>query len=106
MTEFQTGATTGQQKMLRASVSKSWSGNECISGLDDDKLSRFALGAEAGQLSRFEVILDLNGRNYLQSHPWVMSGTGDWYRRIGRRGGTSKVRCVPLVVSTEKRSII
>ncbi len=57
--------------------------NECISGLDDDKLSRFALGSRSGQLSRFEVILAVSmGENYLQSHPWVMSGTGDWYRRI------------------------
>ena len=31
--------------------------DECITGLDDDKLSRIALGGRGGQVSRFEVML-------------------------------------------------
>jgi putative GTP pyrophosphokinase len=45
--------------------------DECISGLDDDKLSRAALGSRSGQVSRFEVLLvtAMGGDSYLESHP-------------------------------------
>ncbi len=57
--------------------------DECISGLDDDKLSRVALGGRRGQVSRFEVMLAASmGENYLQSHPWILSSTGEWYRHL------------------------
>ena len=31
--------------------------NDCIGGLDDDKLSRMAQGSRSGQMTRFEVLL-------------------------------------------------
>jgi putative GTP pyrophosphokinase len=57
--------------------------DECIAGLDDDKLSRAALGGRSGQVSRFEVLLAASmGDHYMQRHPWIVNGLGDWYRRI------------------------
>ena len=54
--------------------------DECISGLDDDKMSRAALGSRSGQVSRFEVLLAASmGENFLQGHPWTTGG--DWYRK-------------------------
>lgn len=56
---------------------------ECINGLDDDKLSRIALGGRSGQVSRFEVLLAASmGHNYLQTHPWVVNSETDWYRPV------------------------
>jgi ppGpp synthetase/RelA/SpoT-type nucleotidyltranferase len=55
--------------------------HECISGLDDDKLSRTALGSRSGQVSRFEVLLvtAMGGDSYLKGHPW---GGASWFRTI------------------------
>jgi ppGpp synthetase/RelA/SpoT-type nucleotidyltranferase len=54
--------------------------DECISGLDDDKISRAALGSRSGQVSRFEVLLAAAmGDNFLQGHPWTTGG--NWYRK-------------------------
>jgi hypothetical protein len=55
--------------------------DECISGLDDNKLSRTALGSRSGQVTRFEVLLvaAMGGDNYLERHPW---GESSWYRDI------------------------
>jgi putative GTP pyrophosphokinase len=54
--------------------------DECISGLDDDKVSRIALGGRGGQVSRFEVLLAASmGENFLKNHPW---GEHDWYRNL------------------------
>ncbi len=56
--------------------------DECISGLDDDKLSRVALGGRGGQVSRFEVLLAASmGENFLKNHPW---GELPWYQDIVR----------------------
>jgi putative GTP pyrophosphokinase len=56
--------------------------DECISGLDDDKLSRIALGGRGGQVSRFEVMLAASmGENFLKNHPW---GEHDWYQGLLR----------------------
>jgi putative GTP pyrophosphokinase len=55
---------------------------ECIDGLDDDKISRAALGGRSGQVSRFEVLLAASmGNNYLQAHPWIVN-SGSWYLHI------------------------
>lgn len=55
---------------------------ECMHGLDDDKLSRVALGGRRGQVSRFEVMLAASmGENYLQNNPWV-TGESGWYRNM------------------------
>lgn len=69
---------------------------ECISGLDDDKLSRIAEGSRSGQVTRFEILLVASmGDNYLRNHPW---GDREWYQRIiGRwlerlRGGGAEIR--------------
>jgi putative GTP pyrophosphokinase len=54
--------------------------DECISGLDDDKLSRIALGGRSGQVSRFEVLVAASmGENYIKNHPWVEHS---WFRDI------------------------
>ena len=54
--------------------------DECISGLDDDRLSRIALGGRGGQVSRFEVLLAVSmGQNFLKNHPW---GELPWYQGI------------------------
>lgn len=54
--------------------------DECISGLDDDKLSRIALGGRGGQVSRFEVLLAASmGENFLKNHPWAQH---PWYQDI------------------------
>lgn len=56
--------------------------DECIKGLDDDKLSRLALGSRSGQVSRFEVLLAASmGDNFLKDHPWTAHG-GNWYRNV------------------------
>jgi len=55
--------------------------NECIADLNDDALSRIALGSRSGQISRFEVLLAAAmGENYLKNHPWTSAS--DWYRDI------------------------
>jgi hypothetical protein len=52
--------------------------DECISGLDDDKLSRIVLRGRGGQISRFEVLLAASmGENFLKNHPW---NDLPWYR--------------------------
>jgi ppGpp synthetase/RelA/SpoT-type nucleotidyltranferase len=57
--------------------------NDCVSGLNDDKLSRTAVGSRSGQVTRFEVLLVVAmGDNYLQNHPW---GDHPWYREIVAR---------------------
>ena len=57
--------------------------DECISGLDDDKLSHIALGGRRGQVSRFEVLLAASmGENFLKAHPW---SDYDWFREIVQR---------------------
>jgi putative GTP pyrophosphokinase len=53
---------------------------ECISGLDDDRLSRIVLGGRGGQVSRFEVLLMASmGENFLKNHPWEEY---PWYQEI------------------------
>ena len=57
--------------------------DECIAGLDDDKLSRVALGSRSDQVSRFEVLLAASmGDHYIHMHPWVVSDTSGRYRDI------------------------
>lgn len=57
--------------------------DECIASLDDDRLSRIALGGRSGQMSRFEVLLMAGmGENFLRSHPW--NGL-EWYRNFVER---------------------
>jgi len=57
--------------------------DECISGLDDDKLSRIALGGRGGQVSRFEVLLAASmEENFVKNHAW---GERTWYRELLRR---------------------
>lgn len=52
--------------------------DECITGYDDDKLSRLAYGTRQGQLSRFEYqVLAGMGHHYTERHPWRRTG---WYR--------------------------
>lgn len=54
--------------------------DECIRGLDDDKLSRIALGGRGGQVSRFEVLLAASlGEMFLKNHPW---GEHEWYQEM------------------------
>jgi len=74
-------------KMLRSLGSQNLGQvDECISGLDDDKLSRIALGGRGGQVSRFEVLLAASmGENFLTGHPWLDGVDNPWYRDIVQR---------------------
>jgi ppGpp synthetase/RelA/SpoT-type nucleotidyltranferase len=57
--------------------------DECISGLDHDKLSRIALGGRGGQVSRFEVLLATSmGDNFFKNHPWAEY---PWYQAMVQR---------------------
>jgi hypothetical protein len=51
--------------------------DECISGFDDDSLSRIVFGNRQGQLTRFELQLIAGmGDNYLNGHPYA---DNEWY---------------------------
>jgi ppGpp synthetase/RelA/SpoT-type nucleotidyltranferase len=57
--------------------------DECTRGLDDDRLSRIALGGRGGQISRFEILLVASmGEIFLRSHPW---GNDEWYQNLVRQ---------------------
>jgi hypothetical protein len=69
--------------------------NECISGLDDDRLSRIALGTRSGQITRFEVLLvaAMGSDTYLQNHPlgelaWYRSSVDHWVEKLKQNGVT------------------
>jgi putative GTP pyrophosphokinase len=50
---------------------------ECISGLDDDRLSRVVYRTRSGQISRFEVLLITSmGEGILKNHPFAQ---GEWF---------------------------
>jgi len=66
--------------------------DECVSGLNDDLLSRAALGSRSGQVSRFEILLLASmGEHFIKNHPWysfsdyreVMEG---WLARLKKEG--------------------
>ncbi len=46
--------------------------DKCISGYDDDHISRLLVGTRQGQVARFELLL-LAGMDdyYIKAHPWV-----------------------------------
>lgn len=51
--------------------------DECISGYDDDLLSKLAWGTRQGQLYRFEALLLAGmGEHYIKYHPWKNS---NWF---------------------------
>jgi putative GTP pyrophosphokinase len=66
--------------------------DECIEGLDDDRLSRLALGGRQGQVSRFEILLVASmGENYFPSHPWNQDSwfkirVDQWLERLRKSG--------------------
>ena len=52
---------------------------KCISGYDDDQLSRIATGNRQGQTTRFEYMLLAGmGEHYLRRHPWAAES---WYEK-------------------------
>lgn len=57
--------------------------DECISGYDDDRLSRILWGTRQGQLSRFEgLLLAAMGENFINSHLWKEQ---DWFVNTKQR---------------------
>lgn len=57
--------------------------DECISGYNDDRLSRILTGVRQGQITRFEYLLLAGmGENYLNYHPWNSS---DWFKKSRER---------------------
>ncbi len=55
--------------------------DDCISGYDDDIVSRTLWGSRQGQLSRLEdTVLAAMGEIYLERHPWATSYP-DWLER-------------------------
>lgn len=85
-------------KMLRSSGFQDLGQvDECITGLDDGKLSRIALGGRGGQVSRFEVMLAASmGEIFLKNHPW---GEYPWYQEALRRWLT-KLRSAGVTVGS------
>ena len=56
---------------------------ECIHGLNDDHLSRFAYGTRSGQISRFDVmLLAAMGEYFIENHTWNQD---EWYRGYLKR---------------------
>ncbi len=56
---------------------------KCISGYDDDLLSRIGSGGRLGQVGRFECMLLAGmGETYIQRHQWV---SYDWFQAGERR---------------------
>jgi len=52
--------------------------DECISGFDDDELSKLLWGYRQGQINRFETVLLAGmGDNYVCRHPW---GAENWFK--------------------------
>lgn len=45
--------------------------DDCIAGLDDDRISRLLWGGRQGQISRFDdLLLAGMGENFIRRHPW------------------------------------
>jgi len=58
--------------------------DDCISGYDDDRVSRAVWGARQGQLSRFEdTLLASMGNYFVDRHPWARET--DWSDRLRTR---------------------
>jgi ppGpp synthetase/RelA/SpoT-type nucleotidyltranferase len=56
--------------------------DECISGYDDDAISRVFYGTRLGQLTRFELVLLASmGEHYILAHPGVQRAYGTWQAR-------------------------
>ena len=56
---------------------------ECISGFDDDELSRIAGGTRQGQITRFEYLLLAGmGENYIKFHSWKAL---DWFVTMSKK---------------------
>ena len=56
--------------------------DQCISGFDDDKLSRIAQGARMGQITRFEnLLLAGMGEDFINYHIWKEHGWFISYRK-------------------------
>lgn len=54
--------------------------DQCISGYNDDAVSRAAFKSRRGQLSRFEaVLLASMGDAFILAHPWTGEALLDWY---------------------------
>jgi len=68
--------------------------DDCISGLDDDRLSRIALGGRGGQVSRFEVLLVVSmGESFLKGHPyagldWFLAMVRHWLEKLRKASVT------------------
>jgi hypothetical protein len=57
--------------------------DECISGYDDDAISRIVYGSRLGQLTRFEyVLLASMGEYFILAHPWTNANQGEWFADI------------------------
>lgn len=69
--------------------------DECISGYDDDLLSRVLWGTRQGQISRFEYqLLAGMGENYIRFHTW---GAQQWFVDA-RRADLEKFRLAGIEV--------
>ncbi len=74
--------------------------DECISGYDDDRLSRILWGTRQGQLTRFEYLLLAGmGENFIKYHLWKNQ---DWFVKRSRQdlekfmqAGISIGSCLP-----------
>jgi ppGpp synthetase/RelA/SpoT-type nucleotidyltranferase len=70
--------------------------DECISGYDDDAISRIVYGSRLGQLTRFEyVLLASMGEYFILAHPWLQAKQGEWYAR----------HCIPRLRKLQEQGI-
>jgi hypothetical protein len=59
--------------------------DSCLSGYNDDRISRAVWGSRQGQLSRFEdTLLAAMGENFVSRHPWTRTDDA-WIARFRNR---------------------
>ena len=62
--------------------------DDCISGYNDDRISRAVWRSRQGQLSRFEdTLLAAMGEHFVSRHPWAQEDA--WVERFGKRLASS-----------------
>jgi hypothetical protein len=58
--------------------------DECVTGFNDDQLSRYVWGARQGQIERFDLMLQAGmGEHYEKFHP--LRTSGDWFVPMCKR---------------------
>jgi len=76
--------------------------DECISGFDDDQISRIVWGNRQGQLNRFDgILLAGMGENYIKLHTWADQ---DWFVE-GRTQRIAELRKLGIEIGNYKPTV-